>query len=76
MKTVEEYVKEGVPLMMDGKLEEAEKLFQMAIETDPNDYDGWFHLSLVLFINRQFTEAIDARTKAQELIEKLDSESE
>ena len=73
MKTVKEYVKEGVPLMMDGKYEEAEEAFQMAIAIDPNNHEGWFHLSIVLFINRQYTEAIDARTKAQELIEKLDS---
>ncbi len=69
-KSVEECIKEGTPFLFDGKLEEAAEAYRTAITTDPNDYSGWFHLSIVLFIGQQFDEAKEVRIKAQELFEK------
>jgi len=76
MKSVDEFVSEGFHCLIDGKYEESEEACRMAIATDPNHCGAWLVLSVTLFLCRQFTEAIEARLKADKLYDQLIQEQD
>ncbi len=57
-------VDEGVDLTYNQKFEKAKKLFEEAIEIDPNDYEAYYYLGNYYAGKRKYSKAIKYYNKA------------